>query len=96
MTTIAELSEWPISYLIDYIHNNSNIHQQMTHDQMVMLVAQIMMNNGDLDPTDADYMSIPGFDQIYVTENGNLSKTISHFAVDVGANSIGSILRLIN
>lgn len=95
MVSISELSQWPTSYLVTYIHQHTDQHYAVTHDQMVMIVAKMMMNSGELDSDDAQYMNIPGFDQIYIAEGGDLNKAITHLTIDVSANPVGTILRLL-
>lgn len=96
MTTIADLSQESDDDLRWYVrqHIPPTEHMWLTHDQLVMKVARIMSDMGQLDPNDSNILNIPGFDQIYIVEGGDMGKALSHFSFDVGTNSIRPLLDL--
>jgi hypothetical protein len=93
MTTVKEISEWPVEDLKDYVRKKipKNEHFYATREQLILMVARIMDMNGELDPDDSKAIAIPGFDRIFVIEEGDYDRALYHMSVDVVFSPIGMI-----
>jgi hypothetical protein len=87
MVSVEELTtEWSDEDLVNYLHSHrpDQQHFYATRNQIILIIAKIMDKNGMLDPDDSQAINTPGFDQIFIVENGNYSKALQHLMVDVG------------
>lgn len=86
MVTVEELTkEWSDEDLVDFVRTNrpGENHFYVTRNELILIVSKIMDRNGMLDTDDSRAINTPGFDQIFIVENGNYARAIQHLFIDV-------------
>lgn len=92
--TVAEVSTWSNEHLKEYIRDRlpKDDHFFATREQLVLIVVKLMDVAGKLSDADSKIINTPGFDRIFVLEDGDISRSIIHLGIDTSLNSVNMLL----
>jgi hypothetical protein len=97
MVSVRDLTKMSDTELVQLYRSyipGSN-HFLISRENLILAIARILANNGTLDQDDVSTINTPGFDRIFIEEDGDYDRALLHLTTDLSLNDVTLIAKLI-